>query len=129
MTNRNKMKLAMLALVCTFAVGYLYGRGNPTERIVYKEKTSEDTSKRTKKTKLPDGTIIVEKIVETHSESDKTVEQNNRRDWSVGLYSNQLFIAGTVDRRILGNLFFGVYGRTDLPFGRPEAGIGLRLEF
>lgn len=148
-TNLNKYKYFVLALVITFVAGRFTGprqtETKEVEKIIYKERETKDekTNIRSERreTTLPDGTKIVEIIrdrkseshtdssVEANKETSKDVKTINKPGWSVGLYSNREVIAGTIDRRILGGLFLGVYGRSILPLNKPEVGVGLRLEF
>ncbi len=147
--NKNKLLFAGLALVAAFSAGRFLGpRSMETkeiEKVVYREKASQDDKKQvrveTRETILPDGTRIVENIsdtkTETRTDSERSLDsektkvsiQTDKPQWSVGLYTDRKFLAGTIDRRILGGVFLGVYGRTELPLSTPELGLGLRLEF
>ncbi len=145
----NYYKFIIVLLITAFAAGRFSGPKKveikEVEKIVFKDrvKTSENTKIRSERrqTVLPDGTKITEIIRdrdtesktdtkrEGSSEKSKESKTTNQSDWSIGLYSNREVIAGTVDRRILGGVFLGVYGRSELPLSRPEFGLGVRLEF
>lgn len=150
MNSKFKYGMLALCLIIGFSVGRFVGpksvETKEVEKIVYKDRVIKDEKKNirveTRETTLPDGTKIKEVIkdrkTETHTDANRETSSekisesktSNKSQWSIGLYTNREFIAGTIDRRILGGLFLGVYGRSDL--GRltgPELGLGLRLEF
>lgn len=144
----NHYKFIVLLLVVAFCAGRFSGpktiETKEVEKIVYKDRIVKDEKTKLRserrETTLPDGTkireIIRDRDTETRTdtkreiseEKSKETKQGNQSTWSIGLYTNREFLAGTLDRRILGGLFLGIYGRTVLPSTRPEFGVGLRLE-
>jgi hypothetical protein len=147
--KENKTLLAGILILVAFFAGRFTGpkrvETKEVEKIVYKDRVVKDdkreTRLETRETILPDGTIIRETIKvskkesstdsrrEYASEKEKQSSSSSQSQWSVGLYSDRKFLAGTIDRRILGGLFLGLYGRSDLEKPDPEVGVGLRLEF
>lgn len=117
------------------------------ENIVIKKEEKKDENRNitveTKETVLPDGTKVTHTISHDQSQTrtdTKTSETSEKErtskssseqaQWSVGLYTDKAHLLGTIDRRILGGLFIGVYGHSELSRPMPpEVGIGLRLEF
>lgn len=146
--NKNLLIMAIVALL-GFSAGRFMGPKEveikEVEKIVYKEREIKDERKDTRSTRRevvrPDGTREIEIVRETQKElhsdtqtegSKETVSEkktSNQSDWSVGIYTNQTQYLGTIDRRIIGGLFLGVYVRSDLTRNLPEAGLGLRIEF
>lgn len=149
MENYKKILIIALISVASFSAGKFLSPKNvevrEVERVVFKDRIIQDdrqeTHTRTKETVLPDGTRVKETFRDQVKESkrdenreqvtdkEKTSITNNRSSWSVGLYTNKEMVAGTIDRRILGGLFIGIYGRSPIPLQKPEIGLGLRLEF
>jgi hypothetical protein len=147
--SRNKFIFCCLVILAAYCAGRFTGpkhvETKEVEKIVYKDRVKKDetteTHVETRETVLPDGTRIKETIrgrkKETHTEAErqaqteksKEYKANNQSTWSIGLYTDRSFIAGTVDRRIIGGLFFGVYGRSFIKEPKPEVGLGLRFEF
>lgn len=92
-------------------------------------------------TEKPDGTKVTRR--ETKEVAERTKDKDERTNiqnetkqgtdeiWSVGLYkaagSTQSF-TGTIDRKVLGNLSVGLYGRYEEGRGS-EVGLGLRYSF
>lgn len=141
MIKRN-IKRGLMALAFV-AVGVAIGKftQKPDVREVVREvKVKEvvtiiDETKRVEK--RPDGTIIEETTKRTDKRSETTKNKETRKevkhakvDWSIGAYTNGTQAVAVVNRRILGNIYFGAYVRSTLaePL-RPEAGIGLLLTF
>lgn len=145
-----KYKFIGLALLvaASFSAGRFLGpkqvETKEVEKIVYRDREVKDESKDTKSTRKevirPDGTreieIVREAQTQKHSDTsreqvtEKTSETKtlNAPDWSLGLYRGQDYYLATLDRRIAGSLFLGVYARSDLKT-KPEVGVGIRLEF
>lgn len=140
-------------VVCTviscviFAGGYLTGASNVDTQTNNKE--SEDKTKVVERvvvrtvtvTEKPDGTKVTEtkdKVAEKDRESTaKTSEDTSksiaRAQWSVGANVSILNSEGqnytvTVHRRVIGNLWGGIYARSDLG-SIPELGVGIRIDF
>lgn len=148
-THLNKSKVYILILIAAFSAGRFTGpktiETKEVEKIVFRDKVIKDQNKKvrleTRETTLPDGTKVKETIrsrdTDTHINTSREVDSSkesesktsNQSTWSVGVYTNKEFLAGTVDKRIIGGVFLGVYGRTQLPVSKPEFGVGLRLEF
>ncbi len=149
-----KLDLKRIGLTClyvaiAFSVGRFMGPSDvetkEVEKVVYKDRVvtndQKETHVETRETVLPDGTRIKEVIRdrkqqstsdsnrEVASEKSQESKTSNRPNWSIGAYTNKEFVASTIDRRILGGLFLGVYGRTNIPYSNPEYGLGLRLQF
>lgn len=149
--NKNKMMFVLLGLITSFSLGRFSSSHSvevkEIEKTVYRDReqriNKEKLHTTIRKITKPDGTKIVEKVVDSSSDSSSVSEREldqskqkqsisiSRPEWSVGLYTTtQKSILGTVDKRILGPIFFGVYGRSEMPVRLPiEAGVGLRLEF
>ncbi len=147
--NRNHFILLFVALAAAFSAGRFMGpkqvEVKEVEKIVYKERVSSDETKNTNfeiiETTLPDGTKTRHRIrqrstqtrLDSSKEADiersKDIKTTLQSDWSVGVYRSREAFAATIDRRILGGIFLGVFGRSELPVSTPEVGIGLRLEF
>ncbi len=149
--NIDFKKIGLIAVytLVVFSVARFIGPKNvetkEVEKVVYKDRVIKDEEKEihveTRETTLPDGTKIKESIRDrktqtqtdtsrdSSSETIKESKTSNQSSWSVGLYTNKEFLAGTIDRRILGGLFLGVFSRTNIPLGRPEFGVGARVEF
>lgn len=140
MTKLKQLIILILVAVAAFSSGRFFGptkaETKEVEKIVYKERVDINRHVDKKETLLPDGTKITETSTTTKKTSDKSIDQQkekltlieNKPNWSAGLYKSQDGYLGTVDRRILGSVFLGVYGRTSA--NKPnEFGIGLRMEF
>lgn len=130
-----------------FAGGYLAGAGNVDTQTSNKE--SEDKTKVVERvvvrtvtvTEKPDGTKVTEtkdKVAEkdkesTAKKSEDTSKTTARAQWSVGanisvLNSETQKYTVTIHRRVIGNVWGGVYARSDLG-SIPELGIGIRIDF
>ena len=144
-----KVRYVGLALVATFALGAGVGYyAKPAEieirEVMVREVVEHkeiDTDKRRVITeeRRPDGTVV-----RREEETDKTKiridselreeiarlrREKRQPDWSFGgYYGLDRSYLLTVDRRIAGNLWVGVYGQLDEE-SRPSAGVGLRLTF
>lgn len=147
------MKNKILIAICSIAIGFSAGRFlgpkeveiKEVEKIVYQEREVKDEKKDTKSTRReivrPDGTreieIVRETQKETHSDSSKETESetisqkksSNQSNWSAGYYTDKKEHLLTVDRRILGGVFLGVYGRSNKTLNDTGYGIGIRIEF
>lgn len=142
-----------IILVILLVIAFLAGRfASPkkteikeVEKIVIQkeEKKNDNRSIRveTQETVLPDGTKTVHTISQENSSSEvesRSVSSNERSktskidsdrpQWSIGLYTDKETIDGSVDRRILGGLFIGIHGHSELSNPHPKVGLGLRLE-
>jgi hypothetical protein len=147
----NTFRWVIIGLI-TVSASFFAGRySNPTKEIVRiqtveveverKERDVEVVRTETKVEK-PDGTRVTqtetrevertrEESVSTKDKSNEHIREFGRAQWSVGLYSTlDQKVAVTVDRRVFGNVFAGVYGSVD-PYNRRDyaLGVGLRFEF
>jgi len=147
--NLKQVGIGALLLVAAFSAGRFSTPKQveikEVEKIVSNEKESKDETKdfriETKETTLPDGTKIKETVREkkkdthldasreTSTEKESLTKISNQSQWSVGVYTNKEVISATIDRRIFGGIFLGVYGRMNIPYSNLEYGAGLRLEF
>lgn len=104
-------------------------------------KDYEDVKENTRVIERPDGTKetitdrtarrVIETDISKEKDKSKSIVSSVKPQWSVGAYMaltepNEYLL--TVDRRILGNIYIGAYGRTQ-NLNIPEAGIGIRIEF
>lgn len=126
-----------------FVAGLLIGGGliwqfarRVDTRIQVQEKivTQNDVKTITRTVERPDGTKeILQTVVDRSQQASTTkvdIQKTKRPDWLVGVSAgSQLsrldaIYGASVDRRILGPVFGGIYGRTDGEFG-----LSVRLEF
>lgn len=93
------------------------------EKIVYKDRVKTQIREIIKE--APDGTKITERIIHKDEKKKKKVAKIEsipvKKDWGVGV-KYELFTpvpVYTVDvyRRVIGDLYVSVYGRTDNTFG------------
>jgi hypothetical protein len=148
--SKNQMKLAVVLLLAAFCAGRFSSPKSveikEVEKIVYKENEKSNEQKDThfkviEKT-LPDGTKIKKTVRDSTQKSEKETQKDiaseterssktssQSSQWSLGLYTSGRFYAGTIDRRILGGLFLGAYGRMNIPYSNFEYSLGVRLEF
>ena len=113
-----KLNLLIIALIVG-ALGYGAGRYATPEKLVEVEKIVEkeakETSKTTRKTKLPDGTVIEEEILVDKSTKESEREhsvaiESKKPDWFLagGYGLNKTAYSLEVNRRILAPVFIGV---------------------
>lgn len=130
------MKKRYVALIAVVALGVGVGIGvtqAPT-KIQEVEKVVEKKNVVTivKETKKPDGTIEKKTTIKDKSSTVKDTAkliENKRADWKasglVGISTKGEQVYGiSIDRRILGNVFVGVWGHTGA-----TAGISVGMEF
>lgn len=147
--NLKQYSLVALLILVAFSVGRFLGPKEveikEVETVVYKERETKEEDKQTRSTRRetvsPDGTRTIEIIREsdkksrtdsrTEIESERSLESksSNQSNWSIGIYKGEQSYLGTVDMRVIGGVFVGVYGRSDLTLNNREYGVGLRLEF
>jgi hypothetical protein len=121
-----KIQVIKILLYIIFSVGafkygeYLGGKNVQVKEVV---KVQERVRTRTKVIEHPDGTKIttIDEKKDTDSVSLKETKPS-LNIWSVGIsYAPPLgqreVYTLSVDRRILGDIWLGVYGRTDREFG------------
>jgi hypothetical protein len=115
------------------------------EKIVYRETTSKNEDKKTRSVRrvivLPDGTKSTEITRETEKKTQETskveakkekvseIKTKAQSDWSIGVYGNSNEFVSTIDRRILGGIFIGAYGRSNRDLNDRQYGFGVRFEF
>lgn len=113
-----KLNLLIIALIVG-ALGYGAGRYATPEKLVEVEKIVEkeakETSKTTRTTKLPDGTVIEEQILVDKSSSEREREhsvaiESKKPDWFIagGYGLNKTVYSLEVNRRVLAPVFVGV---------------------
>lgn len=100
------------------------------EKVVYKDRVKTEIKEVIKE--APDGTKVTERIIYKNEKKDKKIAKKEskpaKKDWAVGL-KYELFTpvpVYTVDvhRRVLGDLYVSVYGRSD-----GTGGVGLLYTF
>lgn len=144
----NLLKVALGVLLAA-GLGYAFGRyAQPAKVEIKKEvqiKEVEVTRKNvvtvTREEKRPDGTVIIdtrtvdtstEAVNRTSKEKESTVVTSLKPQWrvggGVGMKYNEVKLEPVytlgVERRILGPVFVGAYGRTD-----KEVGLTVSVEF
>lgn len=105
-------------------------RNNHTVVTIEKKPDGTEVKRIESDTQTTNHTTSHENTVTT---SDKTTK-SNQTQWSVGLYKDSQAYMLAVDRRLLGNVFVGVYERQSTPSfdmvtNKPQVGIGIRSEF
>jgi hypothetical protein len=91
---------------------------------------------RIREERRPDGTTVIETDRQTDKRTDSRKEKDvnqvvamARPDWSVGAYTDTRNVVVTIDRRILGELWAGIYARTQVSPKDFEVGVGLSYSF
>lgn len=142
------MGIGVLIIIIAIAVGYGFGRYvQPAKVVTVVKEVKSDTQVIDKnivtvvtETKKPDGsdTIVTkteDKSIDNNTENDTfsstTTTTNQKTQWRVsalaGFHYDSLPVpnyGALVERRILGPIFVGVYGKSD-----KEAGIAISLDF
>lgn len=139
-----KIVIGALLMLAAFGAGYMSKPAEVKTEIKevtkwkVKEKIVRDVIE--VETKKPDGTVVTRREIKDRSTTKKSGKEksqskeqtiNIRPQWSVGLYTvpyGEQRVITTIDRRIIGNLSVGVYGRLTRDFDN-EVGVGLRFEF
>lgn len=145
----NKKIIVLAAVLVAFLAGRYFSpkqvETKEVEKIVYKEKERSNEDRHThveiQEITLPDGTKVVQTVSDerTHAEREASKETETSREvssksnslqpqWSIGIYTDKETVDGSVDRRILGGLFIGIHGHSELHDLKPRVGLGLRLE-
>jgi hypothetical protein len=130
-----QLKYKLIIVGGIFVTGILIGaKFNSThrveEKIVYKDRTHTVIKERT--TTTPDGTTVIEKETTKDEQKDSIIskieQKPSQKDWAVGVGYDLFRPVPTwsvqVNRRIIGNFYGGVYGRTD-----GVIGVGLLYTF
>ena len=89
------------------------------QQVIYKDRTRTIVKEVT--TEKPDGTKVTERIIDRKEKTDTTASKSESKpvkpDWGVGvkydLFTGNPAWTVEVNRRIIGNIYGGVYGRTD----------------
>jgi len=100
------------------------------EKIVYKDRTKTQIVEII--TERPDGTRTIERVIHKDEQTDiistKKEVIPSKKDWAVGgkydLFTSTPVWSLEVQRRIIGNVYAGAYGRTD-----GIIGVGVTLLF
>lgn len=120
-------------LLLTYGAGYMQGKGNKEIQIKEVVRAVVDEDVREKEITLPDGSVVVYREIKRRSETNISRETitNPKRQWGItilGPLTSHVKKGATwtiaVDKRILPDLFAGVYARFD-----GELGFSLRYEF
>lgn len=122
--------IAFFLVASGFAGGYYMGGGNKpeiekieVEKVKYRERVVTEIMER------PDGTKTtrITKNVKKVDKKKSTLKLNPPKDWHISLSGPPTpnpRITLQIERRVLGELFLGVYGRTD-----GEVGVSLGWSF
>ena len=133
--NKQTLTVFGAGLLLGAALVWQFARRVDT-RIQVQEKivTQNDVKTITRTVERPDGTKETLQTVVYRSQQASTtkvdVQKAKRPDWLVGVSAGSqlshlgLTYGASVDRRVIGPVFAGVYGRTDGEFG-----LNVRLEF
>lgn len=134
----------IISAVFVFLVGFFSARHTSPERIVTKEvevvKTvvQKDTKTIIKKVKSPDGTVTTEIVKEDKSNINQNTSKNketivnNEKQWKATLFTSfeaiarpsEASYAASIERRIVGPIFVGVWGST-----QGNGGVSVSVEF
>lgn len=133
------LKTYIIGGVVLLAVGFGIGRYTVPEHLEEQTSTETDSKKEdtviVREEKRPDGTVIKETTKTSKKEESKKEEtikivENHKPNWKASALAGYNLEAGrpvygaAVDRRILGNIFLGVWGTTD-----KQVGASVSLEF
>jgi len=125
----NKILICGGILVVGILIGaYINPMHSIEEKIVYKDRTH--TISKEIKTEFPDGkkVTVIETEKNEQSEGSSIKSSTPKPDWAVGvkydLFTSTPVWTVDVNRRILWNIYGGVYGRTD-----GTVGVGLLYTF
>jgi len=135
----NNMKIIFGGALMLFALGFGLGKYSQPNKSSESNTTETDSKKETSTTVKeeirPDGTKIKEttttskKETSTKDESIKIVD-NAKPDWKVealagfNLDTDHPVYGAVVEKRLMGNIFIGVWGTTD-----KQVGLSASLEF
>ena len=129
-----KIKIIILAICSagSFLAGQHVANKVKQIEIIEVEKILQRERTVTRIVERPDGTkeTVIDNRVETETDRSSTNKVTKQSDWAVSvMYAPAVFkqeqeYGLAVTRRVLGNLFAGVYGRSDSEFG-----LSLRYEF
>ncbi len=142
--NFKKYLVAIALLLAAYTTGRFSGPSKveikEVEKIVYRESETKDrnlnSNETSKETRLPDGTVIIEKIknkeYETRSErntstqSERILEKKTeaRPNWHMGVVYEPAIMetqavryTGLIERRIMGEFYIGLSGSSEKTVG------------
>jgi hypothetical protein len=120
MNKTTKILIAIVAL----AVSYGTGRYLSPSKVETKETVKTETEYITRIIKQKDGTIIKEKIKkDTKDTTKESKTESIKPQYKVSVFpqynleTSKTKYGGSVEKRVLGNVFIGVYGDTDKNIG------------
>ena len=134
--DKRKIAIFSAAALLLFGAGFWMGRGDYTEKI---EQTLNERNKQDKRTvekivEKPSGERIIYRTIREKSDQTKkqtltkTIKSNT---WLVGLsYGSEAFLPSrqvytlSVDRKVLGGLYMGLYGTSNGGYG-----VGIKYSF
>ncbi len=136
------LRYVIYGALLAFCVGFLTARETiePEVRTEYREVKVKEVvtivEEKKREERRPDGTVVIEtetrtdKRSETQRQTDaKESVTPSQPDWSIGAYTDTKNIVLTIERRILGDLWAGVYARTQVSPEDLEVGVGLSYSF
>lgn len=135
-----KYKIIFVALLIGMLIGVYMGRAtvsHQTTSISKKKETSKykDVKEVVTIRESKDGTKVTtierdaKELEVKEIEKHKQTKIDFKPQWSTGVYlTTRQYMVMTLDRRILGPISLGVYGRVNQSFDH-ELGIGVRFEF
>ena len=112
-----------IVLLC-IGLSFAYGRYSAPKSLETKEVVRKETEYITREVKQPDGTVTKEVIYRDIKETDKTAktiyEKPNYKASVIPQYnfdSKEVTYAGTIEKRISGPIFVGIYADTKKTIG------------
>lgn len=116
-------KISSYIIVLAIGAGigtYFDAKHTIEEKIVYKDRVKTEIKEVIKE--APDGTKITERTIYKDEKKDTKIAKKEgipvKKDWAVGVKYDLLPVGepvwtAEVQRRILGDIYVGAYGRTD----------------
>jgi len=129
MKNFKRYVLPVLC-VCSFAIGYKVADMN--QEVVTKVKIQKHIVIQERIVKTPGGKEIITRTIRDDSRMDSIqISKNVKQNWIVGVsagpdrldFSDPTWTL-SIDRRVLSDLYIGVYGRSD-----GEVGVSIKYTF
>lgn len=116
------IKISGVVLLLAFMFGL--GRYTAPTKIEEKQIVTKETEFITREIVKPDGTIVKETIKkDTATKENQTVVDNKKAGFKVSVIPQYSFdtkktiYGATVEKRIMGNIFVGIYADTDKKIG------------
>lgn len=116
------IKIGGVVLLLAFMFGL--GRYTAPAKIEEKQIVTKETEYITREIVKPDGTVVKETIKkDTATKENQTVVDNKKAGFKVSLIPQYSFdtkkttYGATVEKRIMGNIFVGIYADTDKKIG------------